>query len=47
MLVQAINKAVKLVMNGHVYKLNWENKKQTEGEAIGLEMTGEIVGAFM
>ena len=47
MLAQPIKIAVRWVRNGHVYKVNGENKQQTEGGAIGLEMTGEIAGVFM
>ena len=47
MLAQAIKIAIKVVMNGHIYKFNGETKQQKEWGAIGLEITGEIAGVFM
>ena len=47
MLGKALEIGINEVMSAHVYKFNGEIRKQMNGGAIGLEMTGEIAGVFM
>ena len=47
MLGKALEIGINQVMSAHVYKFNGEIRKQMNGGAIGLEMTGEIAGVFM
>ena len=47
MLCKALEIGIKKVMEAHVYKFDGQIRKQKNGGAIGLEMTGELAGVFM
>ena len=47
MLCKALEVGIKKVMETHVYKFDRQIRKQENGGAIGLEMTGELAGVFM
>ena len=47
MMSLAIKSGVRVVMESHVYKFNGKTYQQSQGGAIGLELTGAVARVYM
>ena len=47
MVNESLKVALTIIMKNHVYNFNNEMRKQNEGGAIGMDLTGTIANIFM
>ena len=47
MLTEALKVVLEVIMKNHIYDFNNEMRRQKEGGAIGMDITGELAKVFM